>query len=446
METSARTRPSPEALVLCAAIVLACISPDVVGGVGVGLLDVRPVDLALLIVAVLGARAAWSRRDLAHGLARHPVVVAALVLLVTVVLATLAGPALTDGYPFSEKLVSAAKFVELGLLVVLVPLLVRTDADRRAVVGTLLATAVAAAIVGILQILGWIPNADNVGAGRRMPSFLGYHDFAVLCAIALGIAMTALALLERPRRGVVAAGLFAGITGVVIGASMAVVIAVLAGTALVLGVAARRGALRRGRAIAIGASAAAVVLGTAAMRSGDLHDFVSFLGSSTEGRSGTVDTYSQRVLLSYIGLRIFLDHPLTGVGWQASELPQSFEPYLDDARRRFPDLADESFPSAEHPWGVQNAYVQAGSDLGLIGMLAIAGVVAAAILLSFRRLGRGPPARALPVSLGVAFAVIVCAVEWAALGLVAGSPVSALIWLTLGAAVALRALDQAEEG
>ena len=78
--------------------------------------------------------------------------------------------------------------------------------------------------------------------------------------------------------------------------------------------------------------------GSLVLRGGDIADFIGFLGSQ-DTRSTQVETYSQRTVLIYIGVRIFRDHPLTGVGWQGSELPSSFEPYLGDARRRFPDVA-----------------------------------------------------------------------------------------------------------
>ena len=96
--------------------------------------------------------------------------------------------------------------------------------------------------------------------------------------------------------------------------------------------------------------------------------------------SGNIQTYSQRTVLAYIGLEIFLAHPLTGVGWQASELPVNFEPHLDAARRRFPDVAEQALPSDEHRWGVQNAYVQAAADLGILGLARAARDARAALL------------------------------------------------------------------
>ena len=149
-----------------------------------------------------------------------------------------------------------------------------------------------------------------------------------------------------------------------------------------------------------------------------------------------METYSQRTVLIYIGLRIFRDHPLTGAGWQGSELPASFEPYLDDTRRRFPDVAVEALPSAERPWGVQNAYIQAAADMGVLGLLAALGTVLAGLARALSCSFRPGGARA-PYALATALALLVCAAVWAALGLVPGVPATALLWIALGGAVAL---------
>ena len=45
-----------------------------------------------------------------------------------------------------------------------------------------------------------------------------------------------------------------------------------------------------------------------------------------------IQSYRQRTLLAYIGGRIFLDHPLLGVGWQGSADEYAYRPYLADAQ------------------------------------------------------------------------------------------------------------------
>ena len=73
-------------------------------------------------------------------------------------------------------------------------------------------------------------------------------------------------------------------------------------------------------------------------------------------------------MLAYIGLRIAQDNPIVGVGWQRSSRPEVFEPYVDDARERFPDVVDLAFPAEGREWGVQNLYIQMLADAGAIGL------------------------------------------------------------------------------
>jgi hypothetical protein len=130
-----------------------------------------------------------------------------------------------------------------------------------------------------------------------------------------------------------------------------------------------------------------------------------------------------------------------GTGWQGSALEESFGPELPAARERFPDVDEAAFPSGDHPWGVQNAYVQAGADMGAAGAAALVALVAAGLLASGRRLYRGTLAAAW-LAAGVLTALTVCAFELAALGLASGTPLLALFWLSLGAAVALRSVAE----
>ena len=57
------------------------------------------------------------------------------------------------------------------------------------------------------------------------------------------------------------------------------------------------------------------------------------------------------------------------------------DPQLPAARKKFPDVAPLAFPTREHEWGVQNAYIQAAADLGLIGLVLWLAPFALALLL-----------------------------------------------------------------
>ena len=440
MDALRRPSCSTEALVLAFCVPFLCVheryNPDVSIVAGATSVSIALSDIAVLIILVAAARAGMHRgiEPLRRG---GWTLAAATTLIALVVLGTLAGPLLTDGYPMARSLVSAAKFAEYGALALAVPLIVRRRADALAVAVSLTAVASLAAVVGVVQIIGLLGNLDNVPAGRRMPSFVGLHDFAALAGVTLGIALATIATgaWHRMRRlGAVAA--VAGVVGVVIAGAMATVMALALGGLLAFATMLARRTMSLRRALAIVGLLVAIMVGSLSLRSGDVADFVGFLGTQKE-QSGEVQSYSQRTVLAYIGVKIFLAHPLTGVGWQASELPINFEPHLDAARNRFPDVANEALPSDRNRWGIQNAYIQAAADLGILGLIALLAVVATALTRAAGRALRGT-SQPGPLALGISIGVLVCAAEWAALGLVPGITTTALFWLFVGGAVALQ--------
>ena len=150
-----------------------------------------------------------------------------------------------------------------------------------------------------------------------------------------------------------------------------------------------------------------------------------------------VQTYVQRTMLAYIGWQIFLDHPIAGAGWQASSKEeQVYGDYLDDARREFPDAPALAFPSPEHPYGTQNAYIQALADLGVIGFCLLLATFAAGLLLAApggapRAARHGPARRASPAR--------GCCSSWGRgppSGSSPASPSTRLTWIALGLAAA----------
>ena len=172
-----------------------------------------------------------------------------------------------------------------------------------------------------------------------------------------------------------------------------------------------------------------VAAGTIAIRALDTRPLLDALGIERPRDVATDPeaSWQQRAALAYIGGRIFLDHPLVGVGWLASSEAEHYEPYLDDARARFPDLPERALPSAEHQWGVQNAYVQAAADLGVFGLLAWLAFLLVPLSVAWRAgTSAGVPILWLLVSMGI----------WIGLGLVAGIPLVGLTWLSIGLAAA----------
>jgi O-antigen ligase len=270
-------------------------------------------------------------------------------------------------------------------------------------------------------------------------SFLGNHDFAAVGGATLGVAFAVLAtgMAGRRWRAIAWVAAIAGAVGVILGAAITTVAAIVLCAVIALGVGWRRRLIDRRRTFAIVALTSITLVGSVALRSGDISHFFRFLGvGGGEQHETNLESYSHRTVLSYIGLRIFVDNPLLGVGWQGSLLEENYGPYLDDAKRVFPEVSDEALPSPEHPWGIQNAYIQAGADLGLVGVVLVLVTVLGGIGIAAAAALRGPPANA-GVALITLFALLVAAFEWAALGLIPGIPVTALLWLALGAAVAL---------
>ena len=126
------------------------------------------------------------------------------------------------------------------------------------------------------------------------------------------------------------------------------------------------------------------------MRAETIERFAEFLGIRDRVEQTGVESYAHRTLLAYIGARIWLDHPLTGVGWQASSEEWAYGPFLDDARARFPDEPDQAFPAPERPWGIQLLYLQVAADLGIAGVVLLVGFAAAAIAAGVRGLRTSP--------------------------------------------------------
>ena len=294
----------------------------------------------------------------------------------------------------------------------------------------------------MLQIFG-VDIFDAWSPGRRQPSFLGHYDLAALCGATLLLALVVLALrptIALPQWLLIVAGV-AGAVGVTVSGSAAAGLGLAAAAAAVLLAGAYLRRLTVRRALASVGIVGAVAVGILVMRGGDVDQFVRFLGIREHDPSAqeNVQTYVQRTMLAYIGWQIFLDHPVAGAGWQSSaKEEQVYGDYLDDARREFPDTPEEAFPSPEHPYGIQNAYVQALADLGLIGFGLLLLTFAAGLWLAVRAVLRGPPPAVLPGTLAGAWLLLVMG-TWTAVGLVAGVPLDALTWIALGLAAAAAA-------
>lgn len=410
------------------------LQPALTVGVGSTEATLYAADVGVLAVAV-AAFIEGRRRGFAPLRRGAVVLLAALLFLAVIAIATIWPPLAGREYGFLEHALTAAKVAEYALLAASVPLLVRTRRDLGLLLGVVVVWAAAAAAVAVLQFFDLAPTREGYKPGGRQPAFLESHDLAALAGASVTLALGAIALGVGGRLRAVAGT--AGAIGLVLSGAIAGVLGAIAAGTAALAVSAHRGVLTARRTLAVVGILASIVAGVVALRAANIEAFLRFIGVEPERESETFggESYVQRLALLYIGGRAFLDHPTTGVGWQGTSEEYSYDPYLDDARRRFPKVPELSLPSPAHPWGVQNAYVQAFAELGIVGglvflvMFALAGVAALQAAL------RAPPELALEHLVPILWLLVAMGV-WLGLGLVAGTPLGALTWLSIGLAAA----------
>jgi O-antigen ligase len=398
--------------------------------------DLRLSDAAVLLV-VVAAALATRRIGLTPLRAARGLWLTGAVLLAWLAFETLR-PASLDDDLFSDHLVTALKLGEYSLLALAVPLLVRRVQDLTVLLSALVLWGGLATAVAVAQFFG-LDVFDAWNAGWRQPSFLGHHDFAALSSVGTSLACAAIVAGRRAPpvgRRTVLLGLAAGVIGLVIAGSVTAA-AGLAAAAVAVAVASRARFSPSGKQLlALAAIVIAVGGGVAAVRGDSLADFMRFLGVRGNEAPRGVESYSQRTVLAYIGFRIFEDHPVIGVGWERSSRPDVFAPYLADAHKRFPDVVDLAFPSAEHPWGVQNLYIQMLADAGVIGFVLLLAVGVMGVVLAWRTTAYASTPWATGAGLVALAGLLTVAGVWASLGIVAGIPLQAALCLLLGLAAA----------
>jgi O-antigen ligase len=231
--------------------------------------------------------------------------------------------------------------------------------------------------------------------------------------------------------------LVSGVVGFAIGGATSGVIGLLPAAVIAIAVAHRRGRVRRGALTAVVAATVLASLSVVVYRSGDYGHFFSFLGvrHADAAASKNIETYPQHTLLAYIGLRIWLHHPIVGAGFEASNDSATYGRELPAAHTRFPDVAPRSFPSSTRSYGVQDLYVQVLADLGVVGLVLLGALFVAGVWPAFSTALSGPDAAAFPALLGV-FWLVLALGFWSAQGMIAGIPLDAFTWLGFGTAVA----------
>lgn len=326
-------------------------------------------------------------------------------------------------------------------------MLVRDPRTLRRLLATVAAVALAAALVGLIQFTGvdifraWPPSY------QREPSFAGLPELATLGGATLAIGFLGLLWPGTVGRRTLLVALGAGTFCIIVPAAAEGGIALAAVAVASVAVVGRRVRVTVRGATKVAAISVVCALGLIALRGGDITQFGRFVGVLQPNRATTqnVQTYAQRTLMYYIGLRIFEAHPLLGAGWQSSRETHVYSPFLAAAHRRFPGQPAQAFPSPAHTWAIDDAYIQSLAELGLVGTALFLWVLVTGVWLGVVRALRGPADDARVALLGLLWLLVAMGI-WCGQGLVAGIAFEALAWFGIGLIAAGRAASRRTDG
>ncbi|MCW2963332.1 MAG: hypothetical protein JWO17_584 [Actinomycetia bacterium] len=407
---------SPRFALFLATVALCLIrardQPSIDVSIGGTTASIVPADIALIALALV-AVVAIARRGLER--AAWPAAISAALFCLWL-LATAAANSAT-------AFVSGAKVVELTALALGALAFLRLRAHLDALADVLILFTLVADVVGLVKFV--------TGGGGRQASFLGEHDFAALATLPLLYGLALLYARGRDRRAWLAIAV--GGLGCVLGAALASLLGLYIGAVvlLVLHALTRRLTLRD-----IAATLAVVVAvtgGTLAIRSGDLGFLQSWFGKPASRPGQYASSWSQRLIYTYVGGRIFIANPLLGTGWWGDLPPKEFDAYLPAARRRFADQPARYFPPPDKPFIPQQTYDEVLYELGAIGgvlflaLIVSVGDAAARAARRARGAAASVPAAWFAASLGAL----------AGEGLFGGTALAATFWLITGVVVAL---------
>jgi O-antigen ligase len=292
---------------------------------------------------------------------------------------------------------AARELANMGVLLLL--LLVATDLLRRqpgratGLVRVLAAVAAGTGILAVLETVGVLPGRfpdagalNRAALGFGQPNGLGMF-LAITLPFAVHVMVTSPARWGRALAACAVAAIVAGLVGTFSRGSW---LAVLAGAAVLPLAGGWRFTAR------VWATAALAALGADLLSGGEVRAAV--LGLVTDW------SVVQRSALMLAGVKMFLAHPLAGVG------PGAFPLELERIGALVPDLWD--LKPTPH-----NAYIQMAAEAGVLGLAAFVTLLAA-ILVRALRLARAPARDAAEASLRRAvlwaFAIVLLEglVEW----------------------------------
>lgn len=425
-------RPSAAALVLALGIPLLFLHPHYQPSLTIRSLsfDLTDITVAAVVAAALVTGIRNGFAPLRDGLR----IWLPMALFVVMVIASIGyARHLDPAYAVGPHVVSSLKFFEVALLAPAVPLLLRGSGDVRALFFSVGAWSVVLSAVAVLQFLGLVDEFEGKRPGQREPSLIGVHELGAYSAAALTLGITS--ILIRDSRWTTYVVVVAGGIGVAVAAALdsvtGLIVACLALTLLT-----RRTGRPHGSRIGIVAAIVLVVgIGAISLRSSAISAALRSIGleRQTTTTSEHVQSYAHRTLLGYIGLRIWFDHPILGVGWQASKEPGSFEPQLAAAHRRFPHEPPRAFPGPDREWGVQNGVIQILADHGVVGLLVVASLLATVLYSAAKAAVRSPWDEAVVGLVAFAWVCVACAAI-TGVGVWPGFSGNTLLWLSIGLA------------
>jgi O-antigen ligase len=326
--------------------------------------ELRPSDLAIAAVVVLAA--AFVRDARSRLAARRWLWLVPFLVLLLASAATVPGA--------GQVTVAVLKLVEYAAFGIAVTLLLRSQRDMRIFVASLATSTAALGLLGAVQLLG------EYRPGARAESLTGTDPLGLLGAATLVIALSAPGLLGSRKARYATAG--AGLLCFAVASSLSAAAGLFLAVAFL---AARRvGPFRRLSVASLAALAVAVLGlggGLVASRWSDFSAAVDQItGLPAQPRPG--GSFAQRAMFADFGFRIWLDHPLLGVGFQQTPRLDEWAPYLASVRADFPGLPPTYFPAisgisfgepmSETNFGLHNLYSQLLAETGLVGLLLFA--------------------------------------------------------------------------
>jgi O-antigen ligase len=339
-----------------------------------------------------------------------------------------------------DPVTSATGFVRYLQVFVLVPLavvlVVRDRRDIWLVCGAVLATATVQGTVGVWQYLTGTGASYGTRDIRAVGTFGALEVMGMATVVGYGVVFAVgLAAVQRTRARVLLLALaILLVVPLLWSLSRGAAIATGCATAAMLIAASPRLAART----AVFAAAATVVVASLVPGTGGAGARLATVGtlSSTPDRS-VADRYD----LWRTATRMWQDHPVTGVG------PKQFPAYRDSyaplSLSSGSDVADPTIGFLREPLlSPHNMYLLVLSEQGLVGAVALCGLLLGLAVLTFRRTvaardGAGPPDGSLPdgrlVSV-VAVGVVTWTLVSFAYGDIGGSP-TVLTSVVLGLAL-----------